>query len=90
MRHWLRLAILVGLGTLTCGCTYEAAVTRVYTPGGILMHPDPSHYGTLKLIWVREFHKPTGLARFPDGGKARETAFFAIVYQRDKEKERGG
>lgn len=54
------------------------------------MHPDPSHYGTLKLIWVREFHKPTGLARFPDGGKAGETAFFAIVYQRDKEKERGG
>lgn len=86
--HWLKMSILLSLGALICACTYEAAVTRVKVPGGMVTHPDPSRYGALKLVWVREFHKPTGLASFPDGGKARETAFYAVVYQMDRDRER--
>ncbi|HEY3364894.1 MAG TPA: hypothetical protein VGK74_07580 [Symbiobacteriaceae bacterium] len=81
--RWFRILAMVWLSLALFGCGYEDEVTRVETPGGIVTTPDPGRYGQLRLVWVREFHKPRGFGQFPDGGKARETAFYAVVYQSD-------
>lgn len=75
------LSLLLLLGLLLGGCGYEREVTRVEKPGAVIESPDPARYGTLRLVWVREYRKPKGLSAFPDGGKALETALYAIVNQ---------
>lgn len=72
---------LVGVAVLLQGCGYEKRVTRSETPGGSLTSPDPARYGTLRLVWVREYRKPVGISTFPDGGKPLELAFYVVVYQ---------
>lgn len=81
MRRCLWLLVLV-LGFALAGCGYDPEVTRVRQPGGIQESPDPARYGAVRLVWVREFHKPRGLLAFPDGGRAKETAAYVVVYQR--------
>lgn len=80
MRRWRRIAgLLVLLFTLTA-CGY-GPVVKQETAGGELKSPDPARYGTLRITWVREVRNPRGLSRFPDGGRVRDVAWYAILTQ---------
>lgn len=43
--------------------------------------PNKGRYGELRFTWTREYRKPTGLSRFPDGGRPFELAMYATVLQ---------
>lgn len=51
------------------------------SPGVLWPSPDEARYGSVQVVWVREYRKPAGLLTFPDGGKPREIALYGIVYQ---------
>lgn len=81
-------ALLAFCLTLLTGCGYEEKITRTETPGAELLSPDPERYGGIRLLWIREYHRPTGFRKFPDGGKPKELALYAIVYQTGGDEER--
>jgi hypothetical protein len=80
MRKWRWGAGLLALLLILTACGYGPVVKKE-TPGPELKSPDPGQYGTLKITWVRESRSPRGLSRFPDGGKPRDVAWYAIVHQ---------
>lgn len=81
MRRWLRLFLAAVMTLLVTGCLYEQAITRREVPGAPLTSPLPERYGLLQLTLVQEYRKPSGFARFPDGGRAFYEAQYYIVYQ---------
>jgi hypothetical protein len=77
---WRWGAGLLALVLLLAGCGYGPVETKE-TPGPELKSPDTARYGSLQITWVRESRPPRGLFRFPDGGKPRDVAFYALVRQ---------
>ena len=78
------LTVLVSLLTsavFVSGCTYEQAVSVQQTPGARLESTDKDRYGEIRLVWSREYRKPTGISQFPDGGRPFEVAMYATILQ---------
>lgn len=86
MQHlWRRrLAMLLGVALfalLPAGCGYERQPTYHVETWGASPSPNPQRYGEIQLLWVEEYYQPTGILRFPDGGRAFETDRYALVLQ---------
>lgn len=80
---------LLTLLLLLAGCGYSKGIAVEQTVGVKRPSSDPTRYGSVQVVWVREYQTPTGLLTFPDGGKARDVAVYGIVYQYPPEPEAG-
>jgi len=75
------IPLLLAVLLLVAGCGYSAEIHVRESPGALWPSPDEARYGSVQVVWIREYRKPAGLLAFPDGGKSRDLALYGIVYQ---------
>lgn len=83
-------AFLIFVAPIAGQFFYENEPTYIKTDGGLIKMPaaEESNYGAVRAVWIREVRKPKGIAKFPDGGRALETAFYVSLRIDDGETAR--